>query len=122
MDASVKRESCSKHDKRVIIKFHLLLGKSPVEIHQVMQAALQEFCPCYETIRKWLVAIRDGKEDVEDEARSGRPVTATSPDVVQTVVDAIHEDRRLTTRQFSEMARVSHNSIHKTLTETLNKR
>ena len=107
---------------RVIIKFHLLLRKLPLEIHQVMQAALQDLCPCYETIRKWVVAIREGKEDLEDEARSGRPVTATSQDVVQKVADAIHQYRRLTTRQLSEMVEVSHNSIYKVLTETLNKR
>ena len=105
-----------------MIKFHLLLGKSPMEIHQVMEQALQEFCPSYETIRRWVVAIREGKEDLDDEARTGRPVNATSPDVEEKVAAAVRQDRRLTTRQMSQMVGVSHNSVHKILTENLGKR
>ena len=105
-----------------MIKFHLLLGKSPLEIHQVMEQALQDFCPSYETVRRWVVAIRAGKEDLDDEPRTGRPVTATSPDVEEKVAAAVRQDRRLTTRQMSEMVGVSHNSVHKILTENLGKR
>ena len=97
MDALVARGSFSKHDKRVMIKFYLLLGKSPVEIHEVMQQALHGFCPSYETIRRWVVAIREGKQDLDDEARGGRPVSATSPDVEDKVAAAVRQDRRLTT-------------------------
>jgi transposase len=117
MDALVARQSFSNHDKRVMIKFHLLLGKSPLEIHQVMEQALQDFCPSYETVRRWVVAIRAGKEDLDDEPRTGRPVTATFPDVKEKVAAAMRQDRRLTTRQMSEMVGVSHNSVHKILTE-----
>ena len=122
MDTLVAGQSFSKHDKRVMIKFYLLLGKSPLEIHQVMEQALQDFCPSYETVRRWVVAIRAGKEDLDDEARTGRPVTATSPDVEEKVAAAVRQDRRLTTRQMSEMVGVSHNSVHKILTENLGKR
>ena len=86
-----------------MIRFHLLLGKSPIEIHHVMEQALQDFCPSYETVRRWVVAIRAGKEDLDDEPRTGRPVTATSPDVEEKVAAAVRQDRKLTTRQISEM-------------------
>lgn len=61
-----------------MIKFHPLLGKSPVKIHQVIQQAVQDFCPSHETARRWIVAIREGKEELDDEALAGWPVTATS--------------------------------------------
>ena len=54
--------------------------------------------------------------------RLGWPVTATSPDVEKKVAAAVRQDRRLTTRQVSEIVRVSHNSFHKILTENLGKR
>ena len=72
-----------------MIKFHLLLGKSPVEIHQVMHQALQDFCPSYETIRRLVVAIHEGKEDLHDEVRAGRPVTATSPGVKKKIAATV---------------------------------
>ena len=56
-----------------------------------MQQALQDFCPSYETVRRWVVAIRAGKEDLDDEARAGRPVTATSPDVEKKVAAAVRQ-------------------------------
>lgn len=122
MNALVARQSFTKYDKRVIIKFYVLLNKSPTEIHEIMRQGLQDSCPSYETIRRWVVAIREGKEDLDDEDRSGRPITAKTEDVVKKVDDAVQQDRRLTTRQLSEMVGVSHNTIHKILTEELGKR
>lgn len=72
-----------------MIKFHLLLGKSRVEIHDVMQRAMEGFCTSYERIRRWVVAIHEGKEDMDEEARSRRPVTETSPDFENKVAAAV---------------------------------
>ena len=122
MEHSVLRESFSKHDKRVLIKFHVLLGKSPTEIHHVLQQGLGNQCPSYETVRRWVAAIQSGKEDCDDEPRSGRPATVTNPEIVQNVAAMIQEDRRLTTRQIAETIGISHGSAHTILTEELGKR
>ena len=43
------------------------------------------------------MAIREGKDNLDDEARTDRPVTATSPNVEDRVADPVQQDRRLTT-------------------------
>ena len=48
------------------------------EIHEIKLTALEDACPLYEIIRRWAVAIREGKEDLDDEPRSGRSKDATS--------------------------------------------
>lgn len=94
-----KAELLAPKVKGITIKFHSLLGKSPLEIHRVIQQAPQEFCPSYETIRRWIVAIHPGKEGLDDEAWTGRSVTATSPDVETKMTGAMQQDRRLITRR-----------------------
>lgn len=116
-------DSCfSKYDKRVIIKFHLLLGKSPIEIHQAMQEVLKSSCPSYETIRRWSVSIREGKPDLDDEPRSGRPSTSRTPEIIEKVNQLVAEERRLTTRQIAESVGISNGAVHSILTEDLMKR
>lgn len=122
MNALVARESFSKRDKRAIIKFHVLLGRSPHEIHAVMQEALGDASPSYETIRRWVLSIREGKEDLDDEPRSGRPASAHSDDLVTKLEAAVREDRRITVRQLSDALGVSTGSVHSMLTEKIGMR
>ena len=35
--------------------------------HQLMQQGLHEFCPSYETVRRLVDVIREGKEGLNDE-------------------------------------------------------
>jgi hypothetical protein len=82
MDNSVLQQSFTQHDFRVIIKFHVLLKKTPTDIFHLMSTALGEHCPSYETIRKWTKLISEGKVDMDDEIRSGRPTSASNPEHV----------------------------------------
>lgn len=68
------------------------------------------------------MAIREGKEDLDDEVRNGQPLTATSQDVEDKAAAAVRQDRRQIIRHASEIVKMSHNSVHKFLTENLEKR
>ena len=121
MDAFVM-QTFSKQDKTTIIKFFVLLHKSPKEIHDLMIQALGSEFLSYDTVRRWVRAVLDGTENVEDEARSGRPVLATAAAQVDQVATLLQEDRRLTTRQVAASVGISHDSAHKIITVDLNKR
>lgn len=122
MDTSVLQASFSKSDFRSIIKFHVLLRKTPTEIHAIMAAALGDFCPSYETVRSWSRRISEGKVDVDDEHRSGRPVSASDDQHVEMATRLLEEDRRITTRQLAAELGISANTAHRILTEKLGKR
>ena len=55
---------------------------------------------------------------MHDRPRSGRPATATSPDMLQRANDIIHVDRRITSRQLAVQLSVSNGSAM-TITDTL---
>ena len=54
--------------------------------------------------------------DVED-ARSGRPITATDEDHVAHVSVPLEEDRRLSCEELAEQVCISSSSVHHILTE-----
>ena len=82
MNRAATQQSFSKFDIRQLVKFHVLLNKSPMEMHATLQEGLEGSCPSYETIRKWHKFFSGGSVDVEDAARSGHPSTATDEDHV----------------------------------------
>ena len=89
MDRSALQASLQKPDVRQLIKFHVLLRKSPSETHSVLKEGLEDFCPSYETVRKWHNLFSHGTIDAQDAPRSGRPKTASDEDHVERVRDLV---------------------------------
>lgn len=52
-------------------------------------------------VYEWFQRFTDGKEDVKDEPRSGRPRTSTTPDNVERVQRMLAADRRLSLRMIA---------------------
>ena len=55
-------------------------------------------------------ASESGETDLHDRTRSGRPATATSPDMLQRANDINHGDRRITSRQLAVQLSVNNGS------------
>ncbi|GFW71563.1 histone-lysine N-methyltransferase SETMAR [Trichonephila clavipes] len=70
-------------------------------------------------VRKWVRAFKDGRENVHDEPRSGRPSVITD-DLVNAVDEKIREDRRFTISTFAlEFPNVGRATLHKVISEKL---
>ncbi|GBN84374.1 hypothetical protein AVEN_82126-1 [Araneus ventricosus] len=68
------------------------------------------------------LATKDGKEDVKDEPRSGRPPTSTTPDSIERVRRMLADDRRLSLRMIAEELKISLDSVSNIIHEHLQKR
>ncbi|GBN33513.1 hypothetical protein AVEN_139189-1 [Araneus ventricosus] len=86
-------------EQRVNIKFCFKLGKTATETHEI-----------------------DGKKDVKDEPRSGRPPTSTTPDNIERVRRMPADDRRLSLRMIAEELKLSLDSVRNIFHEHLQKR
>lgn len=122
MDDEAVRASFSRRDVRVIIKFFVLLNKEPPEIHGLLQEGLQNHCPSIQTVRKWVSAIRDGREDMDDEQRPGRPECSTDEGHIQAVSDMLEEDRRIGCRRIADMLNISVSTAHRIVHDKLHRR
>lgn len=80
--------------QRYAVKFCVLLGKNTVETNEMINQAFKDKALSESSVRKWHKMFRDGREEVTDEARSGRPSTSRTDENVDRVLQLLNEDRR----------------------------
>jgi histone-lysine N-methyltransferase SETMAR len=122
MEKDVLRKSFSRQDIRLVIKFEMLLDKRPPEIHGLLLHALGDQCPSIQTVRHWFREFAEGKQDVADDQRAGRPVSASTNENVEKASKFLEEDRRVSCEQVAEHLGVSVGTAHHILTVELGKK
>jgi transposase len=73
----------------------------PVDIHSQLCEAYEEKCMSVQHVRKWCSECKDGRTDVHDEQRSGRP--SVLDETIAKVEETMLKDRRVTVRELYEM-------------------
>ncbi|GBN00224.1 Putative uncharacterized protein FLJ37770 [Araneus ventricosus] len=106
-------------EQRVNIKFCFKLGRTATETHEMLVKVDAVSNKC---VFVWFKRFRDGKEDVKDEPRSGRPPTSTTPDNIKRVRRMLADDRRLSLRMVEEELKISLDSVSNIIHEHLQKR
>jgi histone-lysine N-methyltransferase SETMAR len=70
----------------------------------------------------WYKRFKDGRTSVDDDQRSGRPSTSTTPENIVKVREAILADRRQIIQNVCEIVGLSHGTVQRILTDNLNMR
>lgn len=122
MDRLAAQQSFSRYDIRVIIKFLALSAKRPPEIHQMLQDSLGESAPSIQTVRKWVANLEGGRNELEDEQRSGRPRTSNTENNAQLVKEVVEEDKRRTCEDIADITNIPHSTVHRILVDVLQKK
>ncbi|GFS26636.1 cytospin-A [Elysia marginata] len=121
IESSPAYPNFSRYDIRVIIKFSVILGKDASCIHKDLVTVLGENAPSIQTVRKWVKAVSEGRDDMKDEPRPGRPVTASGDANISKVLVSLSDDRRKTCEKISRETSMSRTSVFRVLTNRLNK-
>jgi hypothetical protein len=61
-------------------------------IHEELTTALGPNAPSYRTVARWASRFREGREDVNDDPRSGRPVFELTDENIELVRQVINND------------------------------
>ncbi|GBN04084.1 Putative uncharacterized protein FLJ37770 [Araneus ventricosus] len=109
-------------DQRVNIKFCFKLDNTATETHEMLVEVYGVEAVSKKCVFEWFKRFRDGKEDVEDEPRSGRPPTSTTPDNIERERRMLADDRRLSLRMIAEEMKISLDSVSNIIHEHLQKR
>ena len=96
-----------KFEQRCAIKFYVNLGESATVTYEKLQRAQ---------------VLLEGREQVEDEPRAGRPSTSKTDDNVERVRSLVRSDRRLTLRMISSELNLNRFTVHEILTQDLGMR
>jgi len=65
---------------------------------------------------KWHISFKEGRENVEDDPRFGRPILSTNDQNVEMVRAVMAKDCRLSVRMIAEETGLDKNAVHSILT------
>jgi histone-lysine N-methyltransferase SETMAR len=112
----------SRSDQRSYIIIETLRGKPPTEIHNVLHEVCGDSVVDRSTVSRWASRFRKGRVSIQDDPRSGRPVTATDDTSVVIVSTLLEEDRRKSSEEIAHEANMSTASVFRIMTQTLQRR
>ena len=68
------------------------LGNNAISIHNEFKIVKVDQAPSYSTIQRWVKHFKEGKQQLKDKARSGRPITATTRTNIELVRNVIDDN------------------------------
>ena len=78
------------------------LNIQPRVIHEELYSVHGDQSPCLRTVERWCQRFREGQVELDDEARSSRPIAATAPDTIEQVRLIIDDDSHITIEKTQE--------------------
>ena len=75
-------EVCTREEQRSVIRFFGSEGGNRSEIHRRMKMLYDDACLSLQQVNDWDRKCKRGGSSVADAARSGRPHTADTPEMV----------------------------------------
>jgi histone-lysine N-methyltransferase SETMAR len=109
-------------EQRICINFCFCLYKIAAETNRMLQEAFGDNAMSQRKTFLWYKRFKDGRTSVDDDERSGRPSTSTTPENIAKVREAILADRRQTIHDVCETAGLSYGTVQRILADNLNMR
>jgi hypothetical protein len=104
-----------KFEQCCAIKFCVKFGESATVTYEKLQGAYGEYSLSRAQAFRWHKSFLEGREQVEDEHRVGRPSTSKTDDIVERVRSVVRSDRRLTLRMISSELNLNRLTVHQIL-------
>lgn len=104
---------------RYVIHYCYLRGMKPKDIKEEMQIAYKDQAPGDSTIYKWFNRFKDGRENVDDDRRSGRPLNC---DDNARILQILSEQPFASARYISDMLQIPKPTVCHKLVWQLNYR
>lgn len=109
----------TKIEHRAVIKFLTKSDKSPKRIFEEMTSIYGESGPSHATVKKWSRLFKLGRESIEDDPRSGRPISVVTEENTEKVKKLVLEDRRIKVWQIAEALGISKERVGEILHQHL---
>ncbi|UYV67987.1 hypothetical protein LAZ67_5002717, partial [Cordylochernes scorpioides] len=101
-----------KMDQRTCIKFCVKNEIKCADAFRMLTVEYREATLDRRNVYRWYKMFSEGREDVSDEERAGRPSTSTTDEKINEVEKMILANRRITVREVAEDLNISIGSCH----------
>ncbi|KAJ9601784.1 hypothetical protein L9F63_000076, partial [Diploptera punctata] len=104
-------QSSTCEEQRSVVRFLWAKGHKPSEIHRDMRGVYGDDCMDRSNVSRWCTFFQEGRVNLSDSPRSGRPTTAAIPQNVRGIEAAILNDRRVQLRALSQKFNISYGIV-----------
>ncbi len=111
-----------KQEYRFYVRVRTFLGETAKAIHQDLVAYGGPDFVAYSTIAKWRKDFSEGRMDIEDKPRSGRPRTQITEDNINLIERLIEADPHSTYADLALDSQLSHGTIERIIQDHLQKK
>ena len=112
----------NKMEQRANIKFCVILGKKFTKTYELMKKVYGDDCMSHTQVYTWFTRFKNGRDDLNDDPRPGRPEASNRAELVEKVREILAIDANFTVRMLAEELNLSYCTIYTILTEDLGKR
>ena len=106
-------------EQRINLKFLVGLGKTPTEALKLLQEVYGDDTMSKTRLFEWHSRFKEGREEVKDDHRSGKPSTSSTDENVERVRQKVRSDRRLTVRMIPDELGMNSERVWRIITEGL---
>jgi len=109
-------------EQRLAIKFCLKAGESATEALQIVNAAYGDQALSRSNVFRWYGRFHDGREDTEDDPRSGQPTECRNDNNVEKISQLLLQNRHLSLRMLEDEVNIDKDRVRRIVVEDLRKR
>ena len=113
-------ESVTEAEQRAFIKISVILKQDASSIYKQLLQALGHRAYSLRATQKWVKDYKEGRVEVEDLPRPGRPNTARTPQELDRLRELLAENRSGSLREFAAHMNHSKSTIKRMLEKDLN--
>ncbi|CAF0996539.1 unnamed protein product [Rotaria sordida] len=104
---------------RFYIKVRTALYIEPIVIHNELRTVFGNEVPSLRTVQRWSKWFREGRVEVEDEERPGRPITETTSKNIRQVCDLINDDPYVTVGELEAQSGIRYETVQQIISDHL---
>lgn len=107
-------------EQRICLKFCVSNQIPCVKAYKMLEKAYGDACLSKTRAYDWYKEFKEGRKDVQDLPRSGRPATASTNGNIEKIKNTVTDDPSISIREIAKVLRMSHATVHNILTQDLN--
>ena len=109
-------------EQQINLKSLVCLGKTPTEALNLLQEVYGDDTMSRTRIYEWHRRFKEGREEVEDDHRGGKPSTSRTDENAECVRQKVQSDRRLTVRMIADELGMNSERVWRIITKDLGMR
>jgi histone-lysine N-methyltransferase SETMAR len=110
----------TEFEQRAYIKIRTALNETPASIHFDLMNVYGNSAYSLVTIRRWVARFKAGQSELEDQPRSGRPITETSKANIDLIESLIDTNPRISYSYLEEFTSLSRGTLMRIIKDQLN--